>query len=250
MENAKVDFIEEAEAKPVETELAEIEGYVPQDKVNKLVGGAKAAGYAKAKREMEQQMHDLETQASNPVGSDALGAQHSLGAATPEMIARIVSEQVAKEREAERAASLAEQERLQREEYEMQVHQFAGRYVEKLNKGRAKYGDDFEAAMKEFDPLEFKDIAFIASNMENGEDILLELIKNPNKLANIAAIADRSPKLAEKQMRALGDSIIKNEEALKNNVSVHQPLTTARPSTSAGSDSGPMSVRDFKKIFR
>jgi hypothetical protein len=58
------------------------------------------------------------------------------------------------------------------------------------------------------------------------------------------------PKLAQKAMQDLSNSIKQNQAALQSHESVNQPIGQMKPSANAGVDDGNMSVKDYRKMFK
>jgi hypothetical protein len=114
-----------------------------------------------------------------------------------------------------------------------------------MGQGKDRYSD-FDEVMTDFEPTAFPQVALLAAHLENTPDVMYELAKNPNKLVQINTLAERSPKMAERMLKELSDSIIKNQEAVENTVLPKAPLSRLKSSTTVGADTGKMTVRDFK----
>jgi len=84
--------------------------------------------------------------------------------------------------------------------------------------------------------------------MENKAQVVKDLAKNPSKYANILMLANgAAPKLAERELKKLSDSIKANTEAQKQ-PKVDAPLSHIRPSNIGGDDGNysNMSTSDFR----
>lgn len=194
------------------------EQLLPQSKVNELVGKAKAEAYEKAKREAQA------TQQSQP---------QQMGG-----IAQVPAEELDR---------LIEQ-RLQEREQKTQSLQVANNFLQKLSQGEEKY-NDFKEVMGSFNLHEFARTApavfHLVNSADNTADIMYELANNPKKIADLQYTAMMNPMAAQREIKALSESI-KVNEAAKKQKAPQEPLSQIKPS-SVGVDNGSMTVRDFKR---
>lgn len=196
---------------------------VPQSKVNELVGRAKAEAYEKAKRE---------SQAQQPAHTTAQSQPQQMGGITqvsPDEIERLVDR------------------RLQQRSYESQNLQLAEDFLQKLQQGESKY-DDFKEVMGTFNLQEFVKSApavfHMVRDVENTAGVMRELASNPKKIADLQYTAHMNPAAAQREIRALSESI-KVNDAARQQPKAKEPLAQLKPST-AGVDNGSMSVSDFR----
>jgi len=133
---------------------------------------------------------------------------------------------------------------LAKSEEEKSLRSLAEQYHLKMGKGSQLF-DDFNEIMGDFKPSEFSNTAMLAAQMENTPEIMYELANNPGKLAEIEALAERSPNMAKKQLEKLAKSINSNLEAKQNNVTAPPPLSQVKSSAS-GVDSNKMNLKDMK----
>lgn len=85
-------------------------------------------------------------------------------------------------------------------------------------------------------------------DMDNKAQVVKDLAKNPAKYANILMLANgAAPKLAERELKKLSDSIRANAEAQKQ-PKVDAPLSHIKPSNIGGDDGNysTMSTTDFR----
>lgn len=122
-------------------------------------------------------------------------------------------------------------------------------FVSKMQAAEQKH-PGLEAKLNELDYSQMAPLVHLANDMENTGEIMKELVDNPMKLANMMALAQMQPGIAKRQMMELSNSIKTNQEALAQEKQAQDPMAQLKPSSSAGMDSGTMSVTDFRKMFR
>ena len=209
------------------------EALMNADQVRKVVQREKAHAAEAARRDAQAQYEQELATLKQQAGS--MGGQSGI---TDEMYAQM------KERLMQEVQQQQEEQR--RQQFEAQMQDVAKNYLEKMDKGRDLY-EDFQKVTSTFEPEAFPKVVQLVSQMDNAADVIYELSRNPSKLVTINELANRSPKMAQSQLQSLVDSIKNNREALENNQRTQPPLSKIQPSTSAGSDSGAMSLRDYKK---
>jgi hypothetical protein len=139
----------------------------------------------------------------------------------------------------------AQRDLIAKEEQERHLKSIADKYHLKMGKGSELF-DDFNEVVADFEAHQFPNAVMLAASMDNTPEIIYELAKNPSKLQEIDSLAQKSPKLAQKQLERLSESINKNLMAKVNNVSAPPPLSRPK-SSSVGVDSGKMTLEDYKK---
>ncbi len=205
----------------------------PQEKmlsaqqVNDIVKREKAHAADKVRREYEAKMQ-----------GESHGASLGMGGVDTSAIAKQVREDLLDE--LQRA-----QEEQQHKQLIDELQSTADTYHLKMKKGSELF-DDFQEVISDFEPSAFPSVVRLAAPMENLSEIMYELAKNPSKLQEIDALAQKAPKLALKQLERLSQSVGKNLEAKANAVTAPAPLSKIKPS-SVGADTGKMTLRDLKK---
>jgi hypothetical protein len=220
-----------------ETQMNEIatqdesEKMLPQSEVNSLIGRAKAEAQEKARRQLEQEfqakIEELNSQKQNAQqkGMDTKDID-------VDKIYEDVHSRFAKE--------------MEQRQYEQHMNNIANSYQTKIDQGSKQY-EDFDQVTKDFDPAEFPQLVYLIAGMDNAADILYELNKNPNKLATIDYLSQRSPKRAYAEINNIGKSIAANKAALEEEKAsqADMPLDRLTPSNKTGSN-GQMSVSDLR----
>lgn len=231
-----VDSVIEQEVSPVEPQKMQ-EKLLNEVQVGDIVRREKAAAAERARRETEakyaQEIEQMKAQMQSGVV-----AQSTPGSFDPDQMTDVVYKRIMDE-------VSKHQEQAAQAEHEKAMKNVADQYFLKMGKGSELF-EDFSEVMKDFEPAAFPQVVFLASELENTPAVMYELSKNPQKLATIQAMADKSPAMAKKMLGQLSDSIKRNEAAAAENVNVPAPLS--RPKSSiVGQDTGTMSIRDFKK---
>lgn len=208
-----------------------------QSEVNALIAREKQNAAARARQEVEReyQQRAEQMQAQQQMQSQQQ-EQQGLRQGPSEAEADALYQQV--------------QERFNREMQERQFQQemtnVANAYHAKMDYSRKAYSD-FDEVTKEFDPTAFPQLVYLVSGLENAGDIIYDLSKNPNKLATLDLLAQRSPRLAQAELAKLSTSISQNsmarQEAEQNPTLA--PLSPLQPSRVSGSN-GQMTVRDLR----
>jgi hypothetical protein len=117
-----------------------------------------------------------------------------------------------------------------------------------MAQGKSTY-EDFSEVTKDFDPVEFPQLIYLVSGIDNAADIIYDLSKrNPEKLAELQNLAERSPKLAQARLLKISRSISENRQALADEQSrnVSEPLDRLQSSRISGSN-GKMGIGDLRK---
>lgn len=203
--------------------------------VNELVKRAKRKGEQKMQEQLDaarKQIEELQAQAQGAAPQQGI-PQNGI---TPEQQAQI-AEQVQK-------VLQQQEEQRMKEQLEQEVNQVAQQYLGKMAQGKDMF-DDFEAVTADFDPREFPQLVFLATQMDNTAAIIYELKKNPSKLADILTWIDKSPSMARSELGKLSKSIQDNENAKRTLQEAPDPLSRLKPSP-VGTDGGTKTVRDYK----
>ncbi len=121
-------------------------------------------------------------------------------------------------------------------------------FFAKTVKGREKY-QDFDQVTGDVDLGRFPNVVqLLGEFIDNSDDVFYELGKDRIKLANLEALAERSPNDAISHAKKLSQSIKDNYSASKVKYP-NEPLSQMRPSIT-GTESGSLSVSDYRKKYR
>jgi hypothetical protein len=221
----------EAQSEPVSDML-------DKSTVSKIVERERLKAYAKGKQEALMELQQQAPQESAPVQQMQQQAPQQLGG-MQQMSAADIERMIA-----ERAPQL-----LQDHVNQMQNKQTVDSFVAKMQAAEAKH-PGLEAQLEELDYSTMAPLVSLANNMENTADIMKELLDNPMKMGNLMTLMYTQPKMAQKAMMELSNSIKTNQEALAQEKQAQDPMSQLKPSTSAGMDNSAMSVSDFRKMFR
>jgi hypothetical protein len=200
-----------------------------QEQVNKMIGREKMSARDAGRREAEAQ-YQKELEALR-------GSQQQRNAEVPRDIdANAIYQQVQEKWNAEM------QERQMKEH--MQV--VANKHLQNVEKAKMKY-QDFSDVVKNFDASKFPQLTYLVANMEGGDEILYDLSKNPDKIAQLSYTAERDPELAQTILLKLSKSILNNKQAIAEaqEQNVNEPLDRITPSRIAGNN-GKMGIRDLR----
>ena len=210
--------------------------------VSKIVERERLKAFAKGKQEalMELQQQQQAPQESAPVQQPQMQQQEpqQLGGMqqmSPADIERMI---------AEKAPQM-----LQNHVNEMKNKQTVDSFIAKMEAAEAKH-PGLEAKLNDLDYSTMAPVISMANDMENTADIMKELLDNPMKMGNLMTLMYTQPKMAQRAMAELSNSIKTNTEALAQEKQAQDPMSQLKPSTSAGMDNSAMSVNDFRKMFR
>lgn len=210
---------------------------VPKSRVNEIVHKRTAAAYEKGHRDALQtlQVNSPQPQVSTPMntGSSMGGMQQF----SPDELRKIIAEETHKNNQ-----------KLQEENFKQMQQQEGERLAKEFNSKIEAGENKYPELTKKVYGLgldRIPHIVHIANMMDNTADIMHELAENPGKIGSLHSTYSANPQLALIEMRRLSDSIKANQGA-SHVKSVNEPLSQINPST-AGTDNGSMSIRDFKK---
>jgi hypothetical protein len=212
---------------PVSTQA---EKMIPQSKVDEMIRHSNGRVAAKSR---QQALEEFKAQQGSQTQSQPSGALSA------EDTRRIASEE----------AQRAYQDMVNAQYH--QANQAEGQRI------AAEFQSKIDAAKEEFPELRsniekvgmqnFPSVAYLANSVEDTAAVLDELFKNPIKMINIEQAAQKSPYLAEQEMKKLAQSISINKQAAQTKIA-NEPLSRLKP-TSIGADNGSQSVSDFRKMF-
>lgn len=204
-----------------------------QSEVNEIVGSAKHEAVERYKRQQAQQTQQ-------PTERVNLSQTHAQNYSQDE-IRRVAAE------EAQRLRDQWVQD-TQRANDEQQARSFAQSFYSKLAAGKEKY-DDFDSVMSNVKFDKMPDIAQLAHSVDNTDDVMYDLIKNPTKIGNLRSLINIDPDLAYREITRLSQSIKENAQA-QNYKSPNAPLSQVRPSNTGAEKLGANSVRDYRSRYK
>lgn len=132
------------------------------------------------------------------------------------------------------------------EQMRKELSNVANTYFSKVSQAKDNYSD-FDAVTQDFDPSAFPQLALLIAGVDNGGDVLYDLVKNPQKLSTMNLLAERNPRLAQNELLKLSKSILdnRNAQAEAGNQSVAEPLDRLSPSRVSGSN-GKKTIDDLR----
>jgi hypothetical protein len=216
---------------------APTEKMLSQSEVNSLIAREKQAAANRARQEVEreyqQRLEQMQHQQSQGGGQGDQRENTGPTQAEADSIYQQVQERFNRE--------------MQERQFQQEITNIANNYHAKIEHGKKSY-EDFDKITENFDPGAFPQLIYLVSGIDNAADIIYDLSKNPNKLAAIDLLAQRSPKMAHAELMKLSGSISQNMQAKSDNENnpVSQPLSPLTPSRVSAGSNGPMSVSDLR----
>ena len=216
-----------------------VDELLPKSTVSKIVARerqkADAKAYERGKREALMQLQQEQMQQQVQTQPSSIGGMQQLSQADIEKLIADRTSQVL-------------QENIQQHVTQLQNKQLVDSFVSKMQAAEQKY-PGLEKQLSELDYESMTPLIKMANDMENTGDIMKELIDNPSKMGNMLTLLYTQPNMAKRAMNELSNSIKQNEAAKAEEAQARDPMSQLRPSSSAGMESGPMSVNDFRKMF-
>lgn len=232
----------EQPAEDISGETEDIGDMLSKATVSKIVARerqkADAKAYERGKREalMQLQQEQMQQQQQQvPSQPSSIGGMQQLSQADIEKLI------------AERTPQVM-QEHIQQHVQQLQNKQFVDSFVSKMQAAEQKY-PGLEKQLSELDFESMTPLIKMVNDMENTGDIMKELVDNPSKMGNMLTLLYTQPNMAKRAMVELSNSIKQNEAAKAEEAQARDPMSQLRPSSSAGLESGTMSVNDFRKMF-
>ena len=229
--------VEQSQVQSNETQVSETpkaEKMLPQSHVDKIVW--------QRTKEVEQRTRDKvlkefesQNQQATPPQTQSMGGMPSM---SPDQLQKMIDDGVRGHLQDIYKAH----EQQSRQE---QGQQIAQAFEDKLSLARGKY-EDFGDVVDSVNFETIPAVAYLAAELDNGGDVVYDLLKNPNKVADILTLAGSNMTLARRSIKQLSDSIRNNQQA-SNVRSVPDPLRPITPS-SVGSDNGNMTVSDYRSV--
>lgn len=216
---------------------ANVPEMVPKPRVEELIRKAKQTASDKARLEMEAlHQQELEALRSNSPGMGIGGQKVD------------VDEIYSKIREKLFAEQSAEQEKLLQEQRQEQAHEIAKTFFDRIGTADREAYKDFDEVTGQLDIQKHANLVGLLTEFDNTADMLYELGVNPQKFASLSYFSNADPKYAFAQLKKLSESIKQNKQIKDAHLSANPPLTHMRPSASAGTDGGNMSISDLRKL--
>src|SRR3990167_2446934 len=219
-----------------------------RDIVSKIVERERAKAYEKGKQEAIMQLQQQQIpqqqpengmqqqQQAQPMQGQNIGGMQQM---SPADIERLI---------AEKAPQML-QEQMQQQLHQQRTQQTDDSFVAKMQAAEAKH-PGLEAKLNDLDYSTLAPVVQMANELENTGDIMKELVDNPEKMSSIILLSYTQPKLAQKKLMDLSNSIKTNQQALAEEEQARDPTSQLKPSTNAGVNDSAMSVADFRKMFR
>lgn len=221
---------------------------IPRKYVTEIVDRAREKAFQKGKlKGMEELKAQLAAEQAQSQSQPIQAAPQSVGlggmnAPTAEQIAQMVADAAQKLEEKRQRDGMLESQKLQ-------AHSIANNFNSQMLNGKAKYAD-FDKKLESLDIAGMSQLIPIIAETGKADDIMYDLVDNPQKITHLMILAHTQPKLAQREIAKLIASIQQNQEAVKQ-VSPRDPLDSLTPSTigTDSSDMSSMSVNDFRKMF-
>lgn len=246
--------MEDLEKLTESTETKASSDMVPKERVAELILNAKKSATEKTRLEMEalhqeqlKQLQEMQAQqAQQPQQTTPVTPAQNVGMGGMQggVDVESIKNQIRDDFAAEKAK---EQEERQEEERLLQAKEIAKTFFERVNNADREKYQDFDEATQKIDIGKFPTLVSLATQYDNTSDIFYDLAKDPAKMMQINYYCERDPQYAYHLLGQLSESIKNNDKAVESNKTAKPPLTTMRPSASAGTDSGNLSISDLRK---
>lgn len=222
-----------------ESEPDNIDSVYNGEQVSSVVKRERQKAYDKGRKDAMQELQaqqigqpEASPQAAPPMGGQSLGGMTQM---SMDDIDKLI---------AERAPQI-----LQTHVNQLQAKQTAEAFVGKMQAAEQKYpGLNEKLSELDFDTM--APLIQMANQMPNTGDVMKELVDNPMKMGSLMTLLYTQPKLAQREMSNLSQSIATNESAKAEEAKARDPMSQLKPSTQTGMDNGQPSIADFKKRFR
>lgn len=212
-----------------------------QSEVNEVVKRAKHDAVESYRRLQAEQPQYAEQKFGSQPSDQRQLQQPNQGYYSQDEIRRLASEEV------QRARAEFQKENQARMETEY-ANKVVQNFNAKVTSGRDKY-QDFDQVTGDINLGKFPYVVqLLGEYVDNSADLLYELGKDRMKMANLEALAERSPQDAIKQAQRLSQSLKDNETARKTKMP-NEPLSQLRPSNT-GTDNGVMGVSDYRRKYK
>jgi hypothetical protein len=214
------------------------EEMLSKSRVEELVKKAKLKGRDSMQAELDALKAENEQLKSNSAGS--MG-----GMAVPQVDPNIIAQQVMA---TVKQQMQQESEQQAKAQMQAEANRIVESYKSKMASGKDAY-EDFDDVMADFNPQAFPNLVLLADQMGNTQDVMYELMKNPAKFGTIAVLSERDPAAAQRMLQRVSQSIQANQQAKAEQKDVPAPINRLS-SSKTGQDSGKLTIRDYKKMYR
>jgi len=220
---------------------------IPQDDFNNMAAAIKKKYYAKGQRDAQKQYEVPQSQAPQPqhqqyVDNSGMGSNDQAQyQQNPNDVAAVVQNEIVKMLEmAERDNNV----RHANQKAETVAQQLQSKMVD-----ASKRYPDYKNVLSNVGMFtDTPQILDLANGVDNAGDVLYHLAKSPNKIGNILALSQNSPKLAAMAIKELSGQIHANKTAASQ-PSAPSPVDPIRPSR-VGTADGKPTISDYKREFR
>jgi len=204
--------------------------------VSKIVERERMKAYEKGKREaMDAQQQSAQVQQPAPEQAPQQQQQMQQSGMAPEDIQRMIAEQLP--------------QHMQNHIQQVQNKQAIESFVNKMQAAEARY-PGIEQKLNDLDYESLTPVVMMANNLDNTADVMAELVDNPSKMANLMTLMYTQPKLAQREMANLSNSIKTNQAAIAQEKSAQKPIGQTKSSVNSGIDDHNLSIQDLRKMFR
>lgn len=234
------DSIPAEEAQTTEPRQEEAAAPLSRDIVSKIVERERRKAFEKGKQEGRMELQQQAQQAQPEQQAPQMQQQGQVGLGgmqqfSPADLQKMLAEHIP--------------QALQEHVANLKNEQVVNSFVSKMQAAEQKY-PGLEEKLNDLDYRTLAPIVTMANDMENTADIMKELVDNPMKMGTLLTLMQNQPRMAQKAMADLSNSIKQNQDALAQEKQAQDPMSQLKPSTSAGMDNGAMSVSDYRKMFR
>lgn len=215
-----------------------VEDMIPKSRAELLIKKAKLKG----KEQMQSELDALKAENENLKSKAGSMGGMAANVSAEEIEQRVLSNLRQQFQESAEARAQAELQK--------QAEEISNSYKSKMAAGKASY-DDFETVTADFKPENFPNLVWLVNKMDNTHDVMYELMNNPTKLATVIVMSERDPEAAFNMLGKISASIKTNQAAKAQEKDVQPPLgRLSSSSQTTGQDTGELSMRDMKRMFR
>lgn len=202
-----------------------------------------AKGLEEGRKQMQSQMevNPNEPQAA-PVAPQQQQQQSQIGG-MPQLSQADIERMIA-----EKAPQLFEQNLQQRFQQHKQ-EQTVNTFVSKMQAAEQKY-PGLEEKLNELDYSTLTSVIPLINDLDNSGEVMKELVDNPDKLGMLINLSYTQPRLAQKRLADLSNSIKTNEQAKAQEQDARNPLSQIKPSVNSGlPNDKDLSIRDLQRML-
>jgi hypothetical protein len=231
--------IVEPGAQPVEEAQGDSHGdMLDKATASKIIARERQKAFEKGKQEAMMQMQQEQQQQAQQAAPQQQAPQQMGG--MQQMSQADIERQIA-----ERIPQA-----LQQHVNQLKTEHTINTFVNKMQAAEAKH-PGLEAKLNDLDYASMAPLVQMANDMDNTGDIMKELLDNPMKMGNLLTLMNSQPRLAQKAMLDLSNSIKQNDDAIAKDKQAQDPMSQIKSSTKQGTDNNAssMSVMDLRKML-